>query len=347
MEHFRSPSNHLQAIELQSIENARKFYHKILADPAMNTQSELWLEFISLEKFCLPPPPTQLRRPHSAQVCTGLYRRALASKMVSVMDWPERLMDSWQKFEREWGSGVDGVDSMVFECKRIRKSIESRRLADYSAATATKPSRPHDTSKRATAKVTNSATSDSSHHKRPPTSTLASKNKKLRSEPPAATPDAKNISTYRVTDPAKLALTIFVSNLSDFCSEEDLRAVFAQCGAVVDVRVVNDKRPGFEKTFAYVELSSVEEIERAMKLNRSPLTCASISTQAPRSMFVSRCRGGGGARNDADKGSGGQIATPTPTTSDVKSDSDGKTLFVTNLPPAVTASLLEDIFKEV
>ena len=59
--------------------------------------------------------------------------------------------------------------------------------------------------------------------------------------------------------------TVFVGNLSWQASEEDLRAVFAECGEVNNVRIAWDQEQDRSKGFGHVEFESEESVEAAVK----------------------------------------------------------------------------------
>ncbi len=59
-------------------------------------------------------------------------------------------------------------------------------------------------------------------------------------------------------------MTIFVGNLSFKASEEDLRAVFAEYGAVKQVKLPLDRETGRKRGFAFVELEDESDEQRAI-----------------------------------------------------------------------------------
>jgi RNA recognition motif-containing protein len=65
---------------------------------------------------------------------------------------------------------------------------------------------------------------------------------------------------------------LYVGNLPFSTSEEDLRGMFAQAGTVVSVSLINDRDTGRSRGFAFVELSTQAEAEKAVSLfNNTPL----------------------------------------------------------------------------
>jgi cold-inducible RNA-binding protein len=57
---------------------------------------------------------------------------------------------------------------------------------------------------------------------------------------------------------------LYVGNLSYDTTEADLRDLFAQAGAVVDLKVMTDRETGRARGFAFVEMSSPDEARNAI-----------------------------------------------------------------------------------
>ena len=62
--------------------------------------------------------------------------------------------------------------------------------------------------------------------------------------------------------PAKL----FVGNLSFQATEEDLRELFQQAGAVETVRIITDQFTGRPRGFGFVEMATKEEATKAVEM---------------------------------------------------------------------------------
>ncbi|MBI4399074.1 MAG: RNA-binding protein [Candidatus Omnitrophica bacterium] len=60
---------------------------------------------------------------------------------------------------------------------------------------------------------------------------------------------------------------LYIGNLHYSASDEDLKNLFIQCGNVQSANVIKDKRSGKSRGYGFVEMSSVEEATRALKLN--------------------------------------------------------------------------------
>ena len=71
---------------------------------------------------------------------------------------------------------------------------------------------------------------------------------------------------------------LYVGNLPYRMSEEELATVFSQAGTVANVAIIMDRETGRSKGFAFVEMSSQSEVQKAISLfsgyslNDRPLT---------------------------------------------------------------------------
>jgi len=61
-------------------------------------------------------------------------------------------------------------------------------------------------------------------------------------------------------------LKLYVGNLSFGASEEDLKKLFSEAGAVQSVKIVLDSYSGRSRGFGFVEMTSKEEAEKAISL---------------------------------------------------------------------------------
>jgi RNA recognition motif-containing protein len=59
---------------------------------------------------------------------------------------------------------------------------------------------------------------------------------------------------------------LYVGNLPFSTTEEDLQSMFAQAGTVVSVSLIKDRDTGRSRGFAFVELSTQAEAEKAVGL---------------------------------------------------------------------------------
>jgi RNA recognition motif-containing protein len=61
-------------------------------------------------------------------------------------------------------------------------------------------------------------------------------------------------------------LKLYVGNLPFGASEEDLRKLFSEAGAVQSVKIVTDSYSGRSRGFGFVEMTSQEEAQKAISL---------------------------------------------------------------------------------
>jgi RNA recognition motif-containing protein len=104
---------------------------------------------------------------------------------------------------------------------------------------------------------------------------------------------------------------LYVGNLSYDTTEESLRSFFSGAGTVTSVSLIKDRESGRSKGFAFVEMSSQNEAEEAIKTldgvyldNRQiKVNKARPQEKRPRSDYGDRGgRGGGGSYGKSDYG---------------------------------------------
>ncbi len=105
---------------------------------------------------------------------------------------------------------------------------------------------------------------------------------------------------------------LYVGNLPDSVNQQSLQDTFSQCGTVESVNVIMDRDTGQSKGFAFVEMSSDSEAQKAIQeLNGSSLDGREIKVneakpKAPRdNRGGGGYGGGGGGRGDRGYGGGG------------------------------------------
>jgi RNA recognition motif-containing protein len=92
---------------------------------------------------------------------------------------------------------------------------------------------------------------------------------------------------------------LFVGNLTFTATENDLQDHFAQAGVVVSVNIMQDRMTGRSRGFAFIEMSSKEDAEKAIQMFHSkdfqgrPLT---VNEARPREERPPGGGGGGGYR---------------------------------------------------
>ena len=103
-----------------------------------------------------------------------------------------------------------------------------------------------------------------------------------------------------------MEVKLYVGNLSYSTTEDDLRTLFAQAGTVASVAVIKDRDSGRSKGFAFVEMSTQAEAQKAIsmfnafRLNDRELT---VNLARPREERGGN-RGGGGFGNRRGGGGG-------------------------------------------
>lgn len=104
---------------------------------------------------------------------------------------------------------------------------------------------------------------------------------------------------------------LYVGNIPYDTNEDDLQNLFAQAGAVESVSVMRDRETGRARGFAFVEMVTDEDAQKAIhQLNEQPfggrrLTVNEARPQAPRGGGFGGGRGSGG-------GGGGQRGRSEP-----------------------------------
>jgi cold-inducible RNA-binding protein len=95
-----------------------------------------------------------------------------------------------------------------------------------------------------------------------------------------------------------MAKNLFVGSLPFSTSEDTLGQLFAQQGQVVSVNIIKDKYSGQSRGFAFVEMSTEEEAQKAIQaLNNYNLEGRNIIVKEalPKPTYTNG-RGGGGSR---------------------------------------------------
>lgn len=90
---------------------------------------------------------------------------------------------------------------------------------------------------------------------------------------------------------------LFVGNLPYQVEENDLQDLFSQAGSVESVRVMRDVETGRARGFAFVEMSSEQDAERATnQFNQFPLEGRKLTVNEARPMPERRMVVNGGGR---------------------------------------------------
>ena len=91
-----------------------------------------------------------------------------------------------------------------------------------------------------------------------------------------------------------MEVKLYVGNLSYATTEDDLRTLFAQAGAVASVAVIKDRDTGYSKGFAFIEMGSQAEAAKAIQMfNGYSLDSRDLKVNAARPREESNRYGGG------------------------------------------------------
>jgi RNA recognition motif-containing protein len=102
-----------------------------------------------------------------------------------------------------------------------------------------------------------------------------------------------------------MATKLFVGSLSYGVNDDQLKDFFAAAGTVVSANVIMDRQSNRSKGFGFVEMSSDEEAQKAVKelngkeLDGRPVT---VSEARPREDRPRDSYGGGGGGYNRDRG---------------------------------------------
>jgi RNA recognition motif-containing protein len=112
-----------------------------------------------------------------------------------------------------------------------------------------------------------------------------------------------NVQIYNLLQ-KEIRMNIYVGNLSNEVTEEDLKQAFEAFGQVESVNIIKDKYTNRSKGFGFVEMASKAEGQSAIDgLNGKELKGKAVTVNEARPRTESRGRGGG-YRNGR-KGQGG------------------------------------------
>ena len=79
-----------------------------------------------------------------------------------------------------------------------------------------------------------------------------------------------------------MATKLFVASLAYAVTDDQLEEFFAQAGNVVSAKVIMDRETGRSKGFGFVEMSSDEEAQGAIKLLGRPVVVTEARPQENR-----------------------------------------------------------------
>ena len=104
---------------------------------------------------------------------------------------------------------------------------------------------------------------------------------------------------------------LYVGNLSFNSSESDLAGLFSQIGKVVNCNLISDKFTGKSRGFAFVEMSSQDEANKAIEqLNGTDFQGRALTVNEARRKPEGGLGGGGGFGGNRGGGGGNNRREP-------------------------------------
>ena len=103
---------------------------------------------------------------------------------------------------------------------------------------------------------------------------------------------------------------LYVGNLSYNATEEELNSLFSKFGTIQSAEIIKDRYTGQSKGFAFVQMSSSEEAQKALELNGSDFLGRNINVSEARPQErrtgggVGGYGGGRGGHSDHKRGGG-------------------------------------------
>jgi RNA recognition motif-containing protein len=109
-----------------------------------------------------------------------------------------------------------------------------------------------------------------------------------------------------------MAKKLFVGNLAQAVTEEDLQQAFAAFGQVTSVSIVTDRFTGAPKGFGFVEMDNEAAENAITKFNGADLDGRKLTVNEARPLVKKEFGGGGGGRDRDSGGRGGERRTARP-----------------------------------
>ena len=103
-----------------------------------------------------------------------------------------------------------------------------------------------------------------------------------------------------------MSTKLYVGNLPFDTTEADLQALFAQAGTVETVNVVRDRDTGRARGFAFVEMATEADAQKAIsQFNEKPLGGRNLTVNEARPQTPRGGGFGGGGQDRGGRGGGG------------------------------------------
>ncbi|KYQ59503.1 Squamous cell carcinoma antigen recognized by T-cells 3 [Trachymyrmex zeteki] len=314
-----------EAIQADNMEQTRRLWADILSQEHSATAS-YWLEYIILEKSY--GDSKHLRK---------LYQKALSS----TQDWPESIANSWIDFERDKGTleqmefceakTKEKLDKVMTERQKAQQILSQSELSTQNKKMTSK--RKVDDGKWKNLGSSPSKIVKTDVRIKPKLrANILNTDKKTTNDQKKSKPDVVPPPGYKMTEDEDMddkdsqhevddSITIFVSNLDYNTTEDEVRDALKSIEPITLFRMVKDYK-GRSKGYCYIQLSSVEAVKEALKLDRTPIK--------GRPMFISKCDSNKNTRSSVFK---------------YRSTLEKNKLFVKGLPLTMAKEKLEEIFK--
>ena len=102
-------------------------------------------------------------------------------------------------------------------------------------------------------------------------------------------------------------MNIYVGNLSNQTTEDDLRQAFEAFGQVESVNIIKDRFSGESRGFGFVEIPSKQEAQKAIEeMNGKDLMGSAVNVNEARPRTDRGGGRGGGGRGGGGRGGGGR-----------------------------------------
>ncbi|KAH8740848.1 Sgn1p-like RRM domain containing protein [Cryptosporidium ryanae] len=108
-------------------------------------------------------------------------------------------------------------------------------------------------------------------------------------------------------DDEEMKRSIYIGNVDYGTKLTELQDLFKSCGSINRITIMNDKRTGMPKGFAYLEFCEPEAVETALKFDGAMFRGRQIKVSTKRKNIpgYNRSRGGGGFMYRGGRGGGG------------------------------------------
>nr|XP_012233756.1 PREDICTED: squamous cell carcinoma antigen recognized by T-cells 3-like [Linepithema humile] len=317
-----------EAIHANNMEKARILWADILSQGHSATAS-YWLEYISLER-CYGD--------------TKHLRKLLQKALSSVKDWPESIANAWIDFERDEGTlkHIEFCEAKTKE--KLNKVMEDRQKAQQAPFSESSMQNkkankrkliPDDIGKWKDLGTFSSKIVKTDVKVKPKlwkghlniggriTNDTNQEESKQKIAPPPGfkSTEDKDTDDKDTRHEIDNNVTVFVSNLDYTATEDEIKTALKSVNPITLFKMIKDYK-GRSKGYCYVQLSNVEAVEEALKLDRTPIN--------GRPMFISRCDPNKSTRSSGFK---------------YNSTLEKNKLFVKGLSLVTTKEQLEEIFK--